>query len=310
MPIFKTSTGTLHGIIALSILLFTTLLGSIPILLIGLLKLIPNQKLKIYCTQLVDGIASRWIDINNAYLDKSQPTVMNISGDIQFNPTQWYLVVANHQSWLDIVILQRLFNRKIPVLKFFIKDQLKWIPLLGFSWWAMGCPFMKRYSKAYLDKNPHKRGKDSEATKKALKLFKETPSTIMSFIEGTRYTPQKKSHQKSPYQHLLKPKAGGVSFVIGAMNQQINQLIDVSIVYPDEHCSLWDFLCLRVHFIKINVRQVPIPEQFLQESLPEDSKAQAEFRDWLNQQWLEKDKIMATMKKKPLDTANAAILKL
>ncbi len=296
MSTTKRSTGTLHALGALSMLLVTTILGSIPVLLIGILKLIPNQRLKIYCTKQVDDIAATWIDINNAYFDKSQPTILDISGDTNFTPNNWYLVVANHQSWLDVVVLQRLLNRKIPILKFFIKDQLKWIPLLGFSWWAMGCPFMKRYSQTYLEKYPHKKGKDTAATKKALKLFKHTPSTIMSFIEGTRYSVQKKSHQNSPYQHLLKPKAGGVSFVISAMDKKINQLIDVTIIYPDNKNSLWDFLCLRIDSIKIHVRKLPIPEQFLQASLTEEDKIQSEFREWLNQQWLEKDNIIAMMK--------------
>ncbi len=160
----------------------------------------------------------------------------------------------------------------------------------------MGCPFMKRYSPAYLAKNPHKKGGDLQATKKALKLFKQTPATLMSFVEGTRYTPHKKLQQNSPYQHLLKPKAGGVGFVIDAMSKQINQLLDVTIVYPHQHNSLWNFLCRRVDSIKIHIRQLPIPPQFLNSSLLEDDKIQTEFRQWLNQQWSEKDQIMTVMK--------------
>lgn len=296
MHILKNFTGKLHATVALAVLMLTTALGSIPILFLGLAKLIPNQRLKISCTKMVDKIATVWTDINNVYLDKSNPAHLQITGTNDFNPNDWYLVVANHQSWLDIVILQRLFNRKIPVLKFFIKDQLKWVPFLGFSWWAMGCPFMKRYSPAYLAKHPHKKGKDIQATQKALTLFKETPASLMSFIEGTRYTPQKKITQNSPYQHLLKPKAGGIGFVISAMNKQINQLIDVTIIYPKHDVSLWDFLCHRIDSIKINVRQLPIPDQFLSPSLLEDDKVQTEFRQWLNQKWFEKDNLISEMK--------------
>jgi 1-acyl-sn-glycerol-3-phosphate acyltransferase len=296
MHISKNFTGKLHATVALAVLMLTTALGSIPILFLGLAKLIPNQRLKIFCTKMVDKIATVWTDINNVYLDKSNPAHLQITGTNDFNPNGWYLVVANHQSWLDIVILQRLFNRKIPVLKFFIKDQLKWVPFLGFSWWAMGCPFMKRYSPAYLAKHPHKKGKDIQATQKALTSFKETPASLMSFIEGTRYTPQKKITQNSPYQHLLKPKAGGIGFVISAMNKQINQLIDVTIIYPKHDVSLWDFLCHRIDSIKINVRQLPIPDQFLSPSLLEDDKVQTEFRQWLNQKWFEKDNLISEMK--------------
>ena len=296
MPPTNKLAGKLYASLAILVLIITTALGSIPILVIGLLKLYPNQRWKISCTKAVDKLAAIWSDINNIYLDKFHPAHWEITGVDNFNPQNWYLVVANHQSWLDIVVLQRLFNRKIPILKFFIKDQLKWIPFLGFSWWAMGCPFMKRYSPAYLAKNPHKHGKDLQATQKALKLFRQTPGTLMSFVEGTRFTSQKKLQQNSPYQHLLKPKAGGVGFVISAMDKRINQLLDVTIIYPHQENSLWDFLCLRINSIKIHIRELPIPEQFLSSYLVEDEETQLEFRQWLNQQWAEKDKLITLMK--------------
>lgn len=293
------SEGPLYGILAVFMLIMTTTLCSIPVLIMGLLKLFPNQAWKVLCTKGVDLIASYWCSANNRYLDKTNPIQWEISGTTELNPKNWYLVIANHQSWLDIVVLQRLFNRKIPVLKFFIKDQLKWIPLLGFSWWAMGCPFMKRYSPSYLAKYPHKKGKDLEATKKALRLFKQTPATIMNFIEGTRYSAEKKQEQNSPYQHLLKPRAGGISFVISSMHQQITHLLDVTIIYPPEKSSLWHFLCRRVDAIKIHVRQLQIPAKFLNTSLPENDKMKADFHLWINQQWSEKDHLISMMKPQP-----------
>jgi len=289
--------GKLFGIATLLILVVTTVICSVPVFLIGILKLFPHQPWRVFCTKQIDKIAMIWIAFNNFYLDTFNPTTVEVTGLSELQPKSWYLIVANHQSWLDIIVLQRLFNRKIPVLKFFIKDQLKWIPLLGFSWWAMGCPFMKRYSKEYLAKHPHKKGTDTKAAQKALKILKESPSTLMSFIEGTRYTAQKKIQQASPYEHLLKPKAGGVGTVISAMAEKINHLIDVTIVYSDPNYSVWDFLCHRVIAIKIHVRQLPIPAQFLTPVLQENETILKEFRTWLNQQWLEKDKLIHSMKK-------------
>jgi len=244
----------------------------------------------------VDYISTLWCDINNFYIDKILRVRPEITGLEHFNRKDWYLVIANHQSWLDIVILHRLLNRKIPVLKFFIKDQLKWIPLLGFSWWAMGCPFMKRYSKDYLAKNPHKKGKDLISTQKAIETFKRSPASIMNFVEGTRFTLQKRAQQNSPYRHLLKPKAGGISFIISSMGQQIKSLIDITIIYPEQKHSLWDFLCRRIKSVKVNVRCLPIPDQFTSTQLINDSKIQADFKEWLNHQWLEKDHLITTMK--------------
>lgn len=296
MQTLKKTGEQLHAIFAILILIITTTLGTFAILFVGLFKLFPNQRWQILCTRAVDALATYWCSINKFYVDNIQNIKWEITGVENLNLKEWYLVVANHQSWLDIVILQYVLNRKIPVLKFFIKDQLKWVPLLGFCWWAMGCPFMKRYSKEYLAKNPHKQGKDLVSTRKAIEAFKKTPASIMNFVEGTRFTPTKKEQQKSSYAHLLRPKAGGISFIISAMGQQINSLLDVTIVYAENEHSLWDFLCKRVKSIKINIRQIPIPEQFTSIKVIENDQTQNEFKEWLNQQWAEKDNLIASMK--------------
>lgn len=295
MNFFKKILRAIQAICALLILAITTTLGFIPVFLIAICKLIPHKKWRSECTRAIDAVVTVWCEINNWYVDKIQKTQLNVHGLEQFNKKGWYLVVANHQSWLDIVILHRVFNRKLPVLKFFVKDQLKWVPLLGFCWWAMGCPFMKRYSKEYLKKKPHRKGKDLQATYKAIKVFQRTPASVMSFVEGTRFSPSKKEAQNSPYQHLLKPKSGGISFVISSMGEQISSLLDVSIVYSNKKHSLWDFLCNRVRSAQVLIRQIPIPTQFMSPQLVEDSKVQDEFKQWLNQQWAEKDQLIASL---------------
>ena len=285
----------LHAVLAVFVLIITTTLCFIPILFIGLFKLIPIKAWQDLCTRAVDSISTLWCSVNNWYVDNIQKLKLDITGLENLDRTNWYLVVANHQSWLDIVVLHRLFNRKIPVLKFFIKDQLKWVPLLGFSWWAMGCPFMKRYSKEYLAKYPHKKGQDLLSTRKAIEAFKRTPASVMNFIEGTRFTVTKKEKQQSPYTHLLKPKAGGISFIISSMGQQITSLLDVTIVYPEKNHSLWDFLCKRVHCAKISIRQIPIPSKFISSQLLENAEMQNEFKDWLNEQWAEIDRLITSL---------------
>ncbi|MDI1352070.1 MAG: acetyltransferase, partial [bacterium] len=239
---------------------------------------------------------TNWCAVNNFYLNQLKNTHWEITGLENLTRKNWHLVIANHQSWMDVVILQRVFNHKIPVLKFFVKDQLKWIPFFGFAWWAMGCPFMKRYSKEYLMRKPHKQGKDLQATSKAIDTFKRTPASIMNFVEGTRFTSSKKEQQNSPYTHLLKPKAGGISFIISNMGQQISSLLDVTIIYSEKKHSLWDFLCKRVRAVKINIREIPIPAQFKSSKLINDNQMQLEFKDWLNQQWIEKDNLIASLK--------------
>ncbi|MFI4963189.1 MAG: acyltransferase [Legionellales bacterium] len=296
MQTTKKTGGQVYAILAILLLIVTTTLGSIPIFVIGLMKLFPVKKWQDLCTRSIDAVVTMWLDFNNMYIKSLKNIQWDISGLNDFNSKEWYLVIANHQSWLDIVILQQVFNRKIPVLKFFIKDQLKWIPLLGFSWWAMGCPFMKRYSKEYLAKNPHKKGNDLIATQKAIEGFKRTPAAVMSFIEGTRFTPEKKRQQNSPHTYLLKPKAGGISFILSAMGSQLTSVLDVTIIYPQQQHSLWDFLSRRVDSIKVIIRQLPIPKEFTSIQVIEDSNTQNDFKEWLNQQWTTKDCLIASAK--------------
>lgn len=293
--------GAIYGIFALACLILITTLCFIPILLIGIVKLIPIESWRMFCTKGIDHMAVIWTGLTTDYVTRFCPIEWKITGTTDFNPKQWYMVIANHQSWLDIVILQHFFYQKIPVLKFFIKSQLKWVPLFGFAWWAMGCPFMKRYSKEYLEKNPHKKGKDIQATQNALKLFKSYPSTMISFIEGTRYTPQKHLHQQSPYLHLLKPRAGGIAQVISATGQQLQPLIDVTIVYPDQNITLWDFLCRRIRTISLNIRQLDVPEIF--KDALQDPYTQDTFRAWINDQWKTKDALITGLKKGMHDLA-------
>lgn len=292
--------GALHAITAIALLAFSTILCFIPVFFLGLLKLFPYQPWQKACTKRIDAVASLWSDLNNWYI-KSMPVKWEVRGLDNLSPKAWYLVVANHQSWLDIVILQRLFNRQIPVLKFFIKDHLKWIPLLGFTWWAMDFPFMKRYSSNYLARKPHKRGQDLVATLKAVKKFQQTPVAVMNFVEGTRFTSDKHEQQKSPYRHLLKPKAGGIGYIISTMGQQINSLLDVTIIYPEKNHSLWDFLCRRVAAIKVDIRHLSVPGKFNSTALAHDKSMQDDFKAWLHAQWSEKDRLISTAKNKIIE---------
>ena len=56
----------------------------------------------------------------------------------------------------------------------------------------------------------------------------------MNFLEGTRFTAAKHAKQESPYRYLLKPKAGGIAFVLAAMDGKIEKMVNVTIAYRAE----------------------------------------------------------------------------
>ena len=299
--VVKTLLHSLNG--ALSALLYglNTLFWVPMVLTLAVLKLIvPLKPWRTFMTYLLDACAVGWISVNNFNQRLFSRTTLEVSGLEGLARNDWYLVIANHQSWVDILLLQRVFNREVPFLKFFLKQQLIWVPFLGLAWWALDFPFMRRYSKSFLAKNPHLKGKDMETTKKACEKFQYKPTSIMNFVEGTRFTKEKHTRQVSPFKHLLKPKAGGIAFVLNAMGGQLHHLIDVTIFYPAGTPSFWDFINGSVSKIKLHVDVKPLKDLF-----PEDIKVmdyfenpeqRARFQQWLNQQWQAKDQRLENWK--------------
>lgn len=266
-----------------------TVFWLIPILVFSLLKaLIPlNFSQKIF-SYLLDLMASNWVAVNTLNQKIFTNMKLEITGLEGLSEKDWYLVIANHQSWVDIIVLQRALHGQIPFLKFFLKKELIYVPILGIAWWALDFPFMRRYSQAFLKKNPHLRGKDLETTRKACAKFKYKPVSVMSFIEGTRFTQEKHDKQNSPFKHLLKPKAGGVAFVLDAMGEHLTTLVDVTIYYPEGIPSFVDFLSGKIKRVHIDIHTRAIDNELCGDYMNDRSHKIA-FQKWLTQFWHEKD---------------------
>jgi 1-acyl-sn-glycerol-3-phosphate acyltransferase len=287
----------------LSLILYTvnTIFWLMPILVFSLLKaLIPIKLAQKIFSYLLDLMASSWVVMNTLNQKLFTKIEIQITGLEELNRKDWYLVLANHQSWVDIVVLQRALHGQIPFLKFFLKKELIYVPILGLAWWALDFPFMKRYSQSFLRKNPHLKGKDLETTRKACAKFKHKPVSVMSFIEGTRYTQKKHDKQNSPFNCLLKPKAGGIAFVLDAMGEHLNTIVDVTIYYPDGIPTFVDFLYGRVKKVQVEVHTTEITKE-LSGDYFNDRSFKISFQKWLTQFWHDKDVRLNNMIQKPTD---------
>ncbi|MEE2024351.1 acyltransferase [Alkalimonas mucilaginosa] len=282
-----------RGALALLLYALNTLFWFLPLMLLAVLKLLPVKRWQAWLTYLLDAIAVAWISMNNVTTRLFTRIHWQVEGMDALSRKDWYLLLANHQSWADILVLQNLFNRRIPFLKFFLKKELLYVPFMGLAWWALDFPFMKRYSKAELAKKPELQGKDIETTRKACAKFRFKPVTVMNFVEGTRFTQMKHDKQQSPYQHLLKPKAGGVAFVLGAMGHQLHKILDVTIHYPERIPTFWDYISGAVHAINVKVRVLPITDQLLGDY--QDPTFRASFQQWVNELWQYKDQQLQQM---------------
>jgi len=282
--------GSIRGSLSFLLILINTIFWCAWLYLVAILKLlIPVNGWRKFCNRILIAISNNWISCNNLNFRLTNDIRWDVSGVEELEMNEWYLVLANHQTWVDILVLQKIFNRKIPFLKFFIKKELLWVPFLGLAWWALDFPIMKRYSKEFLEKHPHLKGKDIETTRKACEKFKAIPISVMNFVEGTRFTAQKRAGQKSPYKNLLKPKAAGIAFVLATMGEQIKCILDVTIAYPDGAKSLWPFLCGAVGEVRVSVKSLPIHEEILGDYY-EDERFREQFQVWTNTLWDEKDK--------------------
>ena len=210
----------------------------------------------------------------------------DVQGVDSLHPRGWYLVSSNHQSWVDILVLQRIFHGHIPFLKFFLKQELIWVPVIGLAWWALDFPFMKR------GRGHGARHSDLQTTRDACEKFKRIPTSVINFVEGTRFTPAKHALQSSPYRHLLKPKIGGLGIALATMGEQFEALLDVTIVYPQGTPTFTDLLCGRLDRVIVRVQQREIPPEVLGSDPIGDKAYRQRISAWVEQQWSEKDQLI------------------
>lgn len=273
-----------------TLIALNTVLHAVPLLAVALFKaVLPFDRIRLAFNPVLTGLAENWIWVNSTMMNWLARTRFHVSGTEGLQVDGHYLVLANHQSWVDIVVLQKVFNRRIPLLRFFLKRQLFWVPVLGLAWWALDFPFMGRYTRKEIARNPELGKRDVEATRRACEKFRDIPVSVMNFVEGTRFTDAKHAGQSSPYRHLLKPKSGGVAFVLDAMGDGLHAVLDVTIAYPGGRPSMVDLMGNRVPDVHVHVRQRPIPEELVGGNYQEDRAFRARFQQWMNGLWQEKD---------------------
>ncbi|MFA7664778.1 MAG: acyltransferase [Burkholderiaceae bacterium] len=279
-----------RGVIATVLLILNSLLWCGVLFVLALVKLVlPFPTVRRRMDPLLNAVAANWISGNSAWMRLTQRSVWDVEGVEALDPGGWYMVNANHQSWVDIFVLQHVLNRRIPLLKFFLKQELIWVPVMGLAWWALDFPFMRRHSDAYLRAHPEKRFEDLEASRRACEKFALTPTSVMNFPEASRFSAEKHAAQRSPYRHLLKPKAGAMALALSVLGDRFRSFVDVTIVYPGGVPSFWDFLCGRMDKVIVRVRRLEIPVETTAGDYASDPRFRKSVQRWQQARWAEKD---------------------
>lgn len=290
---------TLTLFLSIPLAILVTIACSVPIILAGLLKLLlPVPAIWRVISRFCNFMMYCWCEGLALLLHLNPAIQWDTEGLEGLSKKNWYLLICNHRSWADIVILCVLFRKHIPVNKYFLKQQLAWVPFIGLACWALDMPFMKRYSRSYLIHHPEKCGKDVETTRKSCEKFRIWPTTIVNFVEGSRLTPDKRQQTRSPFRHLLAPKAAGIAMALNVLGNQFDKLLNVTLCYPqnDSH-PFYDMLCGRLTRIVVRVNLVPVTEE-LHGDYANDKNFKRRFQLWLNTLWAEKDDELEAIKEK------------
>lgn len=278
---------------AIIVLLFLNLLlWGIPVFLGGIVKLLTFGETRRAVNRRLPWLGERWVKVNDVIFDTFLTTEWDIAGVDGLRRDGHYLVISNHISWIDIFALFRVFGGKAPFIRFFLKQALIWFPVVGQACWALSFPFMRRYTPDYLAQHPEKRGRDLETTRKACRLYRHIPVTIVNFCEGTRFSREKHEEQDSPYRHLLRPRVGGVGFVLASLGEQLDAMVDVTLVYGSDDVTMWDFVTNRVRRVIVRARQLEIPPEVLTLTITEPGPGRDRFKSWIEQRWAEKDALI------------------
>ena len=278
---------------------FWTTIIAAGIIILGIFKVIPIRPWQRFISALANALFRGWGYAVSAMFSMTQQTIWQVEGGIELKRDRWYMIMSNHLSWVDILVLMKLASKDMPMPRFFLKQQLFWVPFIGLGCWVLDMPFMKRYSRQQIAKKPHLQGKDIETTRKSCEKFRDIPTTVINFCEGTRFTEKKRAQKKSAFTNLLPPKAGGTAFTLQAMKGNFDAILDITIVYPDRNPNkplVLDFLAGRLRHIHLHLEALPVTDDLVGDYF-NDPEFKAHFQAWLNQRWVLKDqRISATLK--------------
>ena len=294
-PILKKIT---KGLTVGSVITGSTFFHGPPVLALGLTKLFKKSK-KVDETNI--NITNSWLSVNNWLIDHVLPETqwdITVDENLDLNMQGRYLMTCNHQSWVDTTVNQYFGLTRMPLTRFFTKWEMIFIPFVGQAFKILGFPMMKRHTKEQIAKNPELKTRDMEEARKACEQLLSQPFTLLNYLEGTRFTPEKHAQQQSPFTNLLKPKAGGLALALSILGDKIDALVDMTIVYPDGAPGYGEFWLGEVPRIAVNMRKIEIPEWVLGGNYEDDAEYRERFQNWVDDLWTEKDQLISTIKQK------------
>ena len=236
--------------------------------LLAILKLVfRRDPLRHYINLSTEWCYRGAVAVNNFWMFKVIGIRLNLQGKLPAHESP--IIISNHQTWTDIPVLHGAITaERGPILKFLIKRELLWVPIVGWICYSLNFP------RLYRGQSNDGRRRDYAAIKSFSESLHTERGALMIFAEGTRFTAHKHRNQSPPYKHLLTPRPGGLKIALETAPKE-TPIVDVTIIYHGQP-NFWHCLGGCTKEIDIIIRTF-------------ESSDVNQIRDWLHQRWSEKD---------------------
>lgn len=241
-------------------------IGLVPLTVFVLVKLLPWQAAKAFAYRGMELCYRAAVRANSFWMLRVIGIQVEVTGQLPDHPSP--IIIANHQTWFDIAIVQHLIVSHGTIAKFLMKRELLWVPVVGWVCYAMNFPRLNR------GQGTDARQRDYGAIQQVSKTLADERGALLIFPEGTRFTPKKHKAQAAPYTHLLNPKPGGLKIALATAPPN-TPVADITLIYEGD-TNFWR--CLHGATKKIHAKIQVF------DSIPPEA-----VNEWLTSHWHQKD---------------------
>lgn len=273
------------GVFSLTVVSVTTVLVCIPLYVMGVVRLVvPNRAVKQWLAHPMDSIIDVWVSVFRWLIQTFNLIKIEIEMPAGLaDRNRWQVIVCNHQSWVDIIILQTSFRDVVPVLKFFTKRELIWVPFVGVAMWFLGFPYVYRAKTGAKQLSDAQREQNDAVLRREGRRFLDKPVAVINFVEGTRFSRTKRDSSGSPFQNLLKPRRGGLRRTLLVLDSRVQHILNSTITYPGKPPGFWQLLSGQTTTALLSVTESTNP-----------GTDESQLTEWLNEEWTKKDRLISS----------------
>ena len=191
------------------------------------------------------------------------------------------IVMANHQTMVDINMLWIFagLSGTIGWMKWFLKDQLKYLPGIGWGVVFLNGLFVKRDW-----------AKDKDSIKATFQkyIYGRVPVWIMIFPEGTRLKPEKIEQSKRAARkrglpemnRVMLPRPKGIHATLVGLDGYLSAFYDITIDYHGPAPKIVSFFTRGGYHVTLHSKRYPLSD------VPQE---ESKLSMWLVQRFVEKE---------------------